>query len=267
MFSNINIARTDANGVEIDKIKVPLSYAPKDKMLARIIQDPGIDRPSAVTLPRMSFVISNPVYDGDRVLPKINRKVVAGTDANHMKVTYSPAAYDFPFSLFVYVKHSEDGTKIVEQILPFFKPDFTVSAHLVPEMGITLDIPVVLKNVSLEDRFEGDFANDRRMIIWQIDFVVKGYLFGPAFNKPIIKFVKVFQTIASSQEDAEENDIDPTSRLAVYPGLTANGEPTSNAEATIAVNLIEYDDDYGEITVINTNPFPANTYPFDRDDV
>jgi hypothetical protein len=91
---------------------------------------------------------------------------------------YSPVPYDFNFSLHVLVKNTEDGTQIVEQIVPFFTPDFTVTMKMVPELSLNMDIPIELVSVTSDDSYEGDF-DSRRIQTWQLDFVVKGYLFGP----------------------------------------------------------------------------------------
>jgi hypothetical protein len=265
IFSSLYITRTDEDDVEIERMKVPLIYASKDKMMARLLADPNIDKKAAVTLPRMSFFITNITPDTDRNLNKIGRRVTRGTDANHMKVVYNGVAHNFDFTLYVYVNKTEDGTRIVEQIMPFFKPDFTTTAapnELVNGIELPLDLPIIYVNCQIIDENQEGQISKNRIQVYALNFVLKGWFFGPAIEKPIIKFVKFFSRVGSPSDT-----LDPNERIAVYPGLTANGEPTSNGEMTIDVNLIEFDDEYGYIDVVNVQPFPANTYPFDRSDV
>jgi len=231
-------------------MKVPLSFAPKDKIIARLKQDPAIDRETAITLPRMSFEYLGAYYNGDRKLPKINRYVRKGDDADHVFTQFVPVAYDFNFRLYVYAKNTEDNLKIVEQILPFFTPDYTPTVHLIPEINLTIDIPISLKSVYPEDNYEGDFTADRRAQIWTLDFNLQGYLYGPVIEKPLIKFVVTnFYTDTANTGDVVD-------RLTIQPGLTANGEPTSNSVLSIDPHLIWFDDDWG---VVKTTTIAPNT--------
>ena len=231
-------------------MKVPLSFAPKDKIIARMKQDPAIDRESAITLPRMSFEYVSAYYNGDRKLPKVNKYVKKGDDADHVFTQFVPVAYDFNFRLYVYAKNTEDNLKIIEQIIPFFTPDYTVSVVLIPEMdNLKLDIPIALRSVSPEDNYEGDFIT-RRAQIWTLDFNLQGYLFGPVVEKPLIKFVTTNFYVA--------NDASAVDRLTIQPGLTANGEPTSNVTISVDPHTIWFDDDWGVVKIVNTAPFAAN---------
>lgn len=246
LFDNINIVRSDSAGALTHAFKVPLTYAPKDKMLTRITQDPSITKLSAINLPMMSFEMTHMWYETDTHLNTIGKVVTMSDDANKMKYQFNPVPYNFAFSLYIYVKNAEDGTKIIEQILPYFTPAWTVTAHLIPEMGITKDIPIVLNNVSSQDIYDGSFI-ERKTLIWNLDFTLKGYLYGPVREKPIIKFVK---TYFYSSTDS----VDPVIGITVQPGLTANGEPTSNTENSVDVNTITAEDDYGFCKIIEDNP-------------
>jgi hypothetical protein len=249
LFDDINITRTDSSGLEVDIFKVPLSYSPKEKMLARVRQDPTITTPAAITLPRMSFEYTHIGYDPDRKLKKLGGVILEGSDANHMKRVFNPVPYDIQFSLYIYVKHTEDATKIVEQILPFFTPDYTLSVNLVPEANITRDIPIVLNQVTQTDIYEGDMLT-RQMLIWTLDFTLKGYLWGPVVDKPVIKFVNT-RTFVGNTTTANT----PVLTTNTYPGLDANGNPTTNSAITIDPLLINFDDDYGIIYVSTAGPF------------
>lgn len=251
VFNDVRITRTNAEGETVAILKVPLSYAPKDKMLARVDADPEITRQTAIYLPRMSFEMIGLAYDGARKLNTISRQVVKdNSDANKLKAQYNPVPYNFDFNLYVYVKNAEDGTKIVEQILPFFTPDWTATVNLIPEMNTSMDIPIVLNNISMEDTYEGNFE-ERRAVIWTLNFTIKGWLYGPITSKPIIKIsnTQFFVPTGGSQANisAAVSNTDVIGRITVKPGLDANGNPTSNPNNSIDYNLIEVDDDFGYI--------------------
>ena len=174
LFNNIEVRRTDSSDAVTEIIKIPLSYGPKDKMLVRISQDPNLNPKVALTVPRMGFELTSMTYDGARKLNTMGRNVKKGTTG--LKKQFNPVPYNWDFSLYVFVKNAEDGTQILEQILPFFTPDFTVTMTLVSGMTIKMDVPLVLNSVTSEDSYEGDFAT-RRSIIWTLSFIMKGFLY------------------------------------------------------------------------------------------
>lgn len=256
LFDDILIERTNSTGALTQLVKVPITYGPKDKMLARLNADPDIDRPTAVaTLPMMSFEMTNISYDGSRKLNTIKRTVVSdNSNANRMKYQYAPVAYNIGFRLYVYVKNAEDGTKIIEQILPYFTPDWTTTVQLIPEMEITLEIPVILDRISQEDTYDGNFK-ERRAITWTLDFTLKGYMYGPIKSGAIIKFANTVYYTPSSDLLTGIGTTDPTMYYTVQPGLTANGQPTANGSQSIDPNLITATNDFGYVentTVLTT---------------
>jgi hypothetical protein len=257
LFDNISITRTDKNGRLNDFIKVPITYSPKEKMLARITQDPNLDRPSAVpSLPLMAFEMTTIGYDSDRKLSTVKKIITSDpSNADKMKYQYNPVPYNFGFTLHVMVKNAEDGTKIIEQILPYFTPDWTTSVHLVPEMDITMEIPVILTNISQEDAYESDFK-ERRSLTWTLDFVLKGYVFGPVKTGKIIKFANsVFyapQGVTEGDLSKYVGNTSPVAFLQTRPGLTVDNKPTSDPALSIDTNLITATSDFGYITN-NTN--------------
>ena len=174
LFNTIEVRRTDSAGAVTEVVKIPLSYGPKDKMLTRISADPNLNPKVALTVPRMGFELTSMSYDGVRKLNTMNRNVKKGTTG--LKKQFNPVPYNWEFSLYVFVKNAEDGTQILEQILPFFTPDFTVTMTLISSMSVKHDIPLVLTSVTSEDTYEGDFAT-RRSIIWTLSFTMKGYLY------------------------------------------------------------------------------------------
>lgn len=223
-------------------------------MLARVDADPEIQRETAIILPRMGFEMIGMNYDGSRKLITVGRTVKKDdTNANKLKRQYNPVPWNFNFNLYVYVKNAEDGTKIIEQILPFFTPEWTATVNLIPEMNVVMDIPIILNSVDPEDTYEGQFE-DTRKIIWTLSFTVKGWLYGPIVSKPIVKiskqqfYVPVGMTAAEGVGNSEV-----IGTLTVTPGLLANGSPTTNAAASVNTNIIEIDDDYGYAVVTDGN--------------
>lgn len=254
LFNNIRITKTNAAGTQISLIKVPITYAAKDKMLARVIQDTAIDRQTAtIPLPAISFEMGKMQYDGSRKLPTINRvSVKDSTSPNKLKYQYTPVPYDISFQVYIYAKNAEDGTKIIEQILPYFTPDWTTTVNLIPETEMTMDIPVILNNIGYSDTYDGQFQK-RRAIIWTLDLTLKGYIYGPVKKSGVIKFVQANFYIPPVPDgtlpDAAGNTT-VAEYITMQPGLTANGQPTSNANNTVAYTLINVDDDYGYINEI-----------------
>lgn len=253
LFNDIIIDRENASGSSVESIKVPLVYSPKEKMLARLNQDPSLDRKYAVQLPRMGFEMTSMQYAPDRKLVTIDRRVKEhSTLTGKLNYIYNPVPYDMTFSLYVMVKNAEDGTRILEQILPYFTPEWTASVNLIPEMDIVMDIPLVLINVTPQDTYEGGFT-DRRALIWTLDFNMKGYVFGPVKRSGVIKLANTNFYDATSFTDINDavGESDVLENIRVRPGLTANGEPTSNSAESVAVSQISANDNYGYITVIS----------------
>jgi hypothetical protein len=141
----------------------------------------------------------------------------------------------------VAVKNAEDGTRILEQILPFFGPEWTSTVNLIPELGVNLDIPVYIKSVRLEDNYEGPIP-DTRTIVWSLEFTMKGYLFGPVKKAEVIKLANVNFFSSMSNTSLYEN-------VTIYPGLLANGSPTTNAELTVDRSTINENDDWDYIVI------------------
>ncbi len=201
LFNSIEVRRTDSSDAVTEVIKIPLSYGPKDKMLVRISQDPNLNPKVALTVPRMGFELTAMTYDGVRKLNTMSRNVKKGTTG--LKKQFQPVPYNWDFSLYVFVKNAEDGTQILEQILPFFTPEFTVTMNLVSSMTDIRDIPLVLTSVTSEDTYEGDFAT-RRSIIWTLSFLMKGFLYpSVADNAKVIETAVVDTHIMSSVTTAD----------------------------------------------------------------
>lgn len=193
MFNQIQIVRTDSSGNVTQSMKVPLAFGPKQKFLSRLSEDPNINKKVAITLPRIGFEMSNISYDSTRKLNRVQKvKNVRSGESEKMDSQYMPVPYNIDFDLFVMGKKSEDALQIVEQILPYFQPDYTVTLNDMPDMEINRDVPIVLNSISYEDNYEGDFT-ERRAIIYTLSFTAKFYLYGPVTSQSVIKTVQVDQ--------------------------------------------------------------------------
>jgi hypothetical protein len=259
LFNTLWINRPDADGNIKQSMKVPLSYSPREKFLARIRgindgKDPML-QPFAVTLPRMGFEITAFSYAPERKLTTINRFVKKdSTNPDVRNFQYNPVPYDITFSLSIYVKNTEDGTMIVEQILPYFTPEWTTTAQLIDDPDITLDIPLVLTNVTSDEVYEGNFE-ERRVIIWTLDFTMKAFFFGPTRKQGVIKLANVNFYDSTIFDDIGDSIgvTEAISRIVTYPGMTANGEPTQDPDLTIDRSEIKSTDNFDYIVEV-TNP-------------
>jgi hypothetical protein len=230
---------------------VPLSYAPFQKVLSRLTQDPDLlnSTKSAISLPRMSFEITNMQYDSTRKLASSlkMRKELKDETNSARNFVYAATPYNIDFSLYIMTKYSEDAVKILEQILPFFTPDWTVSAFLIPDLD-SFDLPIILNSVTTEDLYEGDYA-ERQTILYTLNFTLKGYFFGPEKTKKVIKFVDAgFATTTLANTQFEES-------VNVYPVILANN--------SIGWSDIEFNDDWTIKTDIDS-PY-VSAEPFIRD--
>lgn len=186
MFNNITILRLDPDSsVEVKRIKVPISYGPKDKYVTRLQSDPDLLKPVQTILPRMSFYMTNMTYDAPRAQNKLLR-VAKGDNASRVSSQYMGVPYDFNFELVVYSKTIDDNNHIIEQILPHFNPDYTVTITPVPQIGFLKDIPIILNSVNPDVTYEGDWQSVR-YVITTLSLTVKGYLFGPISTPKIIR--------------------------------------------------------------------------------
>jgi len=255
VFNDIYINRLSATGEVLQTLKVPLTYGPKEKVLARLDQNPTMDNQVAIVLPRISFEMTSLEYDPTRKLNTLNKltkqSATAGTD-DEVKYQYQPVPYDMQFEMSILVKNSEDGTRIVEQIVPYFTPVFTVSVNVVPEVDSARDIPIVLNSISSQDQYEGNFEQ-RRAMIWTLSFTLKGYLYGPSKKSKLIKLAETTFRLPVDVETGNTTNTSNTIVVASRPGLTANGVATSNVAASIAYDEIISTDNYGFINTITEN--------------
>ena len=193
LFNDIHVRHQDQAGNDISDIKVPVAYGPKQKFLARVTQQAELNKATQITLPRMSFEISNISYDASRKAGITQTfKAADNTDGNKLKKVFMPVPYNLGFELNILVKLQDDGLQILEQILPFFQPGFTLSIDLVKSIGEKRDVPMILNSISQQDDYEGDFST-RRALIYTLSFTAKTFMFGHIAKTPegLIRKVQV----------------------------------------------------------------------------
>ena len=193
LFNNIHIVRKNNSGTVIQTMKVPLAYGPREKFLVRLRQDADASSKVAITLPRIGFEIANLAYDPSRKLNRVQRfSKVKGTTTKQLDTQYMPVPYNLDFTLYTMARNSDDALQIVEQILPYFQPDYTLTINDMADMGIKRDVPIILNSVGYEDNYQGDFEQ-RRAIIYTMAFTAKFFLYGPVTSSKVIKTVQVDQ--------------------------------------------------------------------------
>ena len=232
IFNNIIVQTTSSTGAVTKRIRVPLAYAPKEKFIQRLTQQADISKGKtfAIVLPRMGFELTGLKYDATRKLNKLQKTVrVRSSDSTIHNFNYSPVPYDISFNLYSFTATAENGLQIIEQILPYFQPDLTVTINAIPELEIKRDVPIVLDGVDYEDTYDGDF-NKRRAVIYTLSFTAKTYLYGPMNQSKIIR-----KTQADMMTDTDTINKAREERIIVIP----NPE-NSNA-----------DDDFGFTTKIS----------------
>lgn len=247
LFNNIYVDRVNEEGDVQRTIKIPIQYGPKERYLTRYRQNPDLLREISMVFPRMAFEITNISYDSSRKLNSIGRIPSVSSDGNALNTLYNPVAYNFDITLSIISRNTEDALRIVEQIIPFFTPQWTETLNLIPEANVSVDIPIIIRNINSVDTYSSNFEN-KEWIIWDLTFVLKGYLYGPSRSSSVIKQSIVKTHIPTTNTAAEGIGITAVATTTtVTPGLTSNGQPTSNASITIPASQIKADDDYGFI--------------------
>ena len=225
LFNDINVERKNSSGTVVEKIKVPLAYGPKQKHVLASQETTAVARQTATRTPRMGFALTGVAYDSIRKLNTVGRNVAANTAAgtSTLMTQYNPVPYNFDFTLFILVKNAEDGTQILEQILPFFTPEFTVTINTIPEMGIKADTPIILNSADVSDEYEGDL-DQRRTIIWTLSFLLKGYIYPDLKTSSVIKSIEVNFRLTGS----DDNDVDDFVQDFIILETTASSSASSD---------------------------------------
>jgi len=249
MFNDILLTRYSKDGLTAYEItKVPLSYGAKEKYLVRLQSDPNLTKSIATTVPRMSFDLVGMSYDTTRKQQTTLQNF--GFSSGSFRTQYAPIPYNFDFNLSIYVRNTEDGTQILEQILPFFTPDFTVTIDFIKEMDQKYDMPVILNSVSPEVDYEGDFMNTR-LIIWNLTFTAKGYIWPPVSANNSSKYI----TSANANIYTDSTNLDAQKvyvNMATGFGVYTTGEDIK-VEAKGVTGKVLYFSNTADGTLVLTN--------------
>ena len=230
LFNGMVIKHTDSSDNTVSEIKVPLAYGPMQKFLARLEQSADLNKPVQMSLPRMSFEFIGLNYDATRKVTTTQQFITTGQD----KKAYMPVPYNMAFELNIMTKLNDDMLQIVEQILPYFQPSYSLSVTLMGDISEKRDIPVVLDSITMNDDYEGDFST-RRALIYTLRFTAKTYLFGPIADasKDLIKKVSVGYLAGATGEGARVVARDVT--YSVEPRATKNYD--DNIATTISNDI------------------------------
>ena len=247
MFNDMVVWRKNAAGTIVKRIKVPIAYGPRAKFLSRIQQDPNLTKPDAISLPRMSFQITGYNYDPTRKLTTAGQMKAAAAASDVVNASiYNPVPWNIDFDLSIYVLNAEDGTMLIEQILPYFTPEWTNTMKLVDDLDLRMDVPVVLNTINTEDTYEDAYEN-RRTIIHTLNFTMKGYVFGPVKNKDIINTANTRTFVIDGfSSNVETSNSGPNAVTGIAIANAGSGyvnnqivtfsNGTSNAQASITTN-------------------------------
>ena len=254
MFNQLKIKRRNNDGTEVHSQIVPLSYAPFQKVLSRLNEDPDLlnSRRTAINLPRMSFEITSLIYDPARKVAstqKMRKENKPETDGSR-SFMYASVPYNIDFSLYIMTKYSEDATQIMEQIIPFFTPDWTVTAKMVPDLD-PIDIPIILNSVTTEDLYEGGYE-ERQSILYTLNFTLKGWYFGPEKQNKVIKFVDIGMSTNTLANATFEESVE------IYAVNVAN--------TAVGWDDVEFDDNWQvkvnyDTNLVSQEPFVTDIIP------
>lgn len=252
LFNNISIKHTNSSDEVVSVIKVPLAYGPTQKFLARLEQVPNLNAPVQMTLPRMSFEFTGLNYDPGRKVTTTQTFLSANTsDKTNPRKSYMPVPYNMAFELSVMAKLNDDMLQIVEQILPYFQPAYTLSVDLVDTIGEKRDIPIVLEGISMQDDYEGDYST-RRALIYTFRFTAKTYLFGPVadVSKDIIQKVSIGYI-------AGDRTSTPTREVSYSVDPRATKSYTNNIITNLSKDILSTDN---VIEVVNSSGVSVGSY-------
>ncbi len=242
LFNNIEVIRKDGSGGLINQIKVPLAYGPKEKYLAR--SDQSGSEAVAIKMPRMSFEIVGLDQDLTQQLAKRNvvKETFPGDDPTRVKTIRHNTAYNINMSLSILAKTQDDGLQILEQIIPYFNPEYTVSIRPVEGFEMSQDVPIILQSVSLAHEYEGNFG-DAAVLIYTLEFSMKMNFYGPSGKQGVIREINIdFSDQKGTNDVLEEMDF------------------------TIVPDDANRDDDYSVTVVISNGlPGPPEQAPYSED--
>ena len=237
LFNNIELKKI-VDGQVIETEKVPLAYGPKQKFLYRLQGNPTDGRKVAITLPRIYFEMTGIDYDAARKTPATQKyKTVINDNGNEVRTQYVPVPYNISFEVGILCKSQDDGLQILEQILPFFQPSFSMSLKFIPDMDEVRDVAVVLNSVDFDDDWEDDFST-RRSITYTMQFTAKSYIYGPYTKADVIRKSRIIETIGDTNVNKRHVELSYTPKAKT--DINQDGQITAADDA-----LVTADDDFG----------------------
>ena len=237
LFNNIELKKI-VDGQVIETEKVPLAYGPKQKFLYRLQGNPTDGRKVAITLPRIYFEMTGIDYDAARKTPATQKyKTVINDNGNEVRTQYVPVPYNISFEVGILCKSQDDGLQILEQILPFFQPSFSMSLKFIPDMDEVRDVAVVLNSVDFDDDWEDDFST-RRSITYSMQFTAKSYIYGPYTKADVIRKSRIIETIGDTAVNKRHVELSYTPKAKT--DINQDGQVTAADDA-----LVTADDDFG----------------------
>jgi len=237
LFNNIELKKVvDGQVMEVEK--VPLAYGPKQKFLYRLQGNAADGKKVAITMPRIYFEMTGIDYDASRKTPATQKyKTVINDEGNEVRTQYVPVPYNISFEVGILCKSQDDGLQILEQILPFFQPSFSMSLKFIPDMDEVRDVAVVLNNVDFEDDWEDDFST-RRSITYSMQFTCKSYIYGPYTKADVIRKSRIIETIGDTNVNKRHVELSYTPKAKT--DINQDGQVTAADDA-----LVTADDDFG----------------------
>jgi hypothetical protein len=233
LFNNISVVRKDGSGKVVNITRVPLAYGPRQKFLARLDEQPNLDAGKvAIKLPRMSFEITSLVYDASIKTNRNNLIEVVSTDPNQKSVVRNYSPYRMGLQLSIMAKNQDDALQCLEQILPHFQPEYTVTIKDLDSLNVKTDMPFVLSGVQMNEDYEGDFVQ-RRAIIYTLDFETRLRFYGPVSKRAIIKTADIDLAATGAGRDKITVEVNP---------LTA--DENDQYTVTTSIDFMEQTDSY-----------------------
>ena len=237
LFNNIELKKiVDGQVMEVEK--VPLAYGPKQKFLYRLQGNPTDGKKVAITMPRIYFEMTGIDYDASRKTPATQKyKTVINDEGNEVRTQYVPVPYNISFEVGILCKSQDDGLQILEQILPFFQPSFSMSIKFIPDMDEVKDVAVVLNSVDFDDDWEDDFTT-RRSLTYTMQFTAKTWIYGPYTKADVIRKSRIIQTIGDKAVNKRHAELTYTPKAKT--DLNQDGQVTAADDA-----LVTSTDDFG----------------------
>lgn len=239
LFNNIELKKFDPQtGDVLESQKVPLSYGPQKKFLYRLEENPEANRRISIVMPRLYFEMTGINYDSGRKTSPVQKyRTIINDEGNEVRVQYVPVPYSMDFELGILAKSQDDGLQILEQILPYFQPNFNITINFIPDMDEKKDVAIILNNINYDDDWEDDFMK-RRSIIWTLNFTAKSYIYGPFNQADIIRKAIIYETVG---------DLNQSKRNARFT-YSAESLTDRNNDGVIDNDdhvLVTADDDFG----------------------